>query len=483
MKRNEGFTLVELLVAMVVGSIVTLAATSVLLLGLRYNAISIGAAQRQNTTRIIMSLLEGVASEGQIKGVESNLQGWTVLGTDDFSILSYDGGKKVIYTSDSDSPLLEGVYASYIELNSDNLLTVYVETEDGTYTSSIYCRMNKPDPKEKNEEGTDTEEEVSGDIGQAIQGGTITGTVKDFIEILLSQRSLVNGVPNPGTIVYTNSEGKPTGTGPYYAQWYADAMWHPEDGLQTVAGWDSSTPWCACFISWALTESRISSGVTDHQWWYANVDEFMAYFQNRTNGSGWKTDQAATGDLVFFDWEGGNDPEHVGVVLMENGDFIYTIEGNSAGLVAMRMYSTDDPAIIGYGSLVWTKLAQPIDEDQMKQLIRIAVKEDHNDNQLGELQYDTDADRYANSDANDRACSQETSTGEWWNSTGLLDSYGVTYVKGSNFSEIVTAMRNDEDYKDCINSMAVTRYVIGIAKVDGVFHVVITFTGPDRNPG
>jgi hypothetical protein len=65
------------------------------------------------------------------------------------------------------------------------------------------------------------------------------------------------------------------------------------------------------------------------------------------------------GDLVFFDWitdDGIQNPQHVGVVLQvmqdeEGNDVIITIEGNSAGRVAVRSYRLDDPRILGYGLL------------------------------------------------------------------------------------------------------------------------------------
>ena len=67
-------------------------------------------------------------------------------------------------------------------------------------------------------------------------------------------------------------------------------------------------------------------------------------------------DRGATpipGDYVFFDWNGGSDPDHVGAVLCVEGDFLYTIEGNSGGKVAVNRYPKNDPRIVGYGVLNW----------------------------------------------------------------------------------------------------------------------------------
>lgn len=59
------------------------------------------------------------------------------------------------------------------------------------------------------------------------------------------------------------------------------------------------------------------------------------------------------GDYVFFDWDGGNNPDHVGAVLCVEGNFLYTIEGNSGGRVAVNRYPLSDKRIVGYGVLNW----------------------------------------------------------------------------------------------------------------------------------
>ena len=41
------------------------------------------------------------------------------------------------------------------------------------------------------------------------------------------------------------------------------------------------------------------------------------------------------------------------VLYVENG-WVYTIEGNSGGRVAVQRYDLSDPRIVGYGLLDWT---------------------------------------------------------------------------------------------------------------------------------
>ena len=72
-------------------------------------------------------------------------------------------------------------------------------------------------------------------------------------------------------------------------------------------------------------------------------------------GNQWR-DSSATpipGDYVFFDWDGGTDPDHVGAVLCVKDGYLYTIEGNSGGRVAVNRYPKNDPRIVGYGVLNW----------------------------------------------------------------------------------------------------------------------------------
>ena len=65
------------------------------------------------------------------------------------------------------------------------------------------------------------------------------------------------------------------------------------------------------------------------------------------------TNKPIPGDYVFFDWDRGSDPDHVGAVLCVKDGFLYTIEGNSGGRVAVNRYPKNDPRIVGYGVLNW----------------------------------------------------------------------------------------------------------------------------------
>ena len=70
--RNGGFTLVELLVTITVGVIVTFAATTVLLLCLRVHNQSSATATRQNEIRIGLTVMENLLAENTITNVAPN---------------------------------------------------------------------------------------------------------------------------------------------------------------------------------------------------------------------------------------------------------------------------------------------------------------------------------------------------------------------------------------------------------------------------
>lgn len=349
-KQNAGLTLIELVVAMAMATIVTAAATSVLLMGLRINRQTGDTASQQITVRSLLNVMEDAASGGGIKGVVSEYDSWQLL---DSAVAKDDQGKltttgRVIFGFDSESQLiysngtmesgvvtstgttiLEGVIASNVIMEGQ-LLSISIETRDGIYTSSIYCRTVTPGPSYEPPE-------------------FVVGS--DFILVLRSQ---------------LNSRGEIKGENTYYSQWYCGGTYWK--------GWDFDTPWCACFVSWALKQVDMPAPDycndpkhTSHTNWYANVDEFMEYFKyTKQTDSRWEDSEAhggtyspEKGDLIFFDWDKGTDPEHIGVVIniSVDGDYVFTIEGNSAGRVAIRSYPISDKRIIGYGVL-WPKKSQ-----------------------------------------------------------------------------------------------------------------------------
>jgi len=327
-RKSGGFTLVELVVSIAVASLVTMAATTVLMLALRVNRQTSDTASQQNTVRALLTSMEKAATDGNIKKVVSKLDSWQLLKDDEeappiFEYIALD--KKILANGVA---VLEGVYASNAILE-DNLLSISIETKEGIFESTVYCRLGNVDQDSTKPTAPDETET----------------TLNRFVAILISQLNS-NGKINYDNLKEILSKPEapyvPKSQETYYSEWYIG-------GYETAPNWDPSTPWCACYVSWALVEAGVS-GPVDHTKWYANVDEFMAHFGTLQTAPN-------PGDLVFFDWipeDGVQDPQHVGVVLTVTDDYIITIEGNSAGRVAMRRYPINDDRILGYGVLSWS---------------------------------------------------------------------------------------------------------------------------------
>ena len=126
----------------------------------------------------------------------------------------------------------------------------------------------------------------------------------------------------------------------HYTEWYVGG--YPEDG-----SWNENTPWCASYISWCLEQVNLSIGGMIPR--YANVDNFMQHFFADT----WmeRGNVPTPGDLIFFGYL--SDPNHMGVVIAADENYVHTIEGNVNDTIALRKYTIDDPTILGYGLLSW----------------------------------------------------------------------------------------------------------------------------------
>ncbi|MBR2422102.1 MAG: CHAP domain-containing protein [Oscillospiraceae bacterium] len=328
MKRNAGFTLVELIVGIAVASIVTAAATTLLLMGLRMNKASSDTATRQNTARIVLTVLEDLAAEKNIQLIDEDgaRKVKKIEGASTSTLFSYK--ENAIYLGDpSETPIMTDVKAT-ITAKSDKLLELKLEVIEETqvieeYTSSVYCRLAALAPE------TGSSNDTKGSVSSLIAATKLESTLparENFLNILTAEEG---------------STGISMTTGEYFSEWYIGSY-------EENPAWGPDTPWCACFLSWALDQCA-----GDIKGWvprYANVDEFMKSFDRAS----WKTESPEPGDILFFDWQAPyDDPEHVGAVTEVRAGYVYTVEGNSNGKVETCCYSLEDPRILGYGVLNW----------------------------------------------------------------------------------------------------------------------------------
>lgn len=343
MKRNNsGFTMVELLVTVAVSSIVLAAAASLMLLGLRVHKTTQKEAGEQQTVRIVLSALEDLSASGKIYRVEPLSDGWqlqgkTADGTPGAVLLRYNSGKLRSGAS-GDQVLLDNLRGAQVILDG-SLVTFTFATAAHRYSTSVFCRTG-----------------IEGDsVGKADAEDILTKEPTLPESTKLSEKEKAARFAFLKTLAgQYGSRGEIKGGSDYtyFSEWYID-------GYEGHPGWNQYTPWCGCFLSWAADQQKASINGDPPS--FADVDEGMEKFKNsrmwRERGD--TNNKPIPGDYVFFDWDGGTDPDgvkdpdHVGAVLCVEGNFLYTIEGNSGGRVAVNRYSLSDSRIVGYGVLNW----------------------------------------------------------------------------------------------------------------------------------
>lgn len=331
LKRQDGFTLVELVVGIACAAMVMAAAAALLLMGARIQRTLRDEAKEQQTVRIVLTMLEDLASEGGFDRVVTTEGGWILQkggSGSETAVITYENGE--LSGAGENNVLLDGLKVAHAELNGQ-LLTFTFETDQSSYESSVYCRLITPITT-----GTTGEKAAAGDIAPVKDLITNSTSVDGILPARFAfLQTLCAEYGSTGTIQNGSDAGK------YYSQWYiGDYASNP--------GWNSSTPWCACFLSWAAAQHFPYDRTKPYV--FANVDNG---WENMT-----RTSTPVPGDYIFFDWEQDTDPDHVGAVLYvqdmgEERSMIYTIEGNSGNRVAIRSYLSTDPRIMGYGVLPW----------------------------------------------------------------------------------------------------------------------------------
>jgi len=338
MKRNNsGFTMVELLVTVAVSSIVLAAAASLMLLGLRVHQTTQKEAGEQQTVRIVLSALEDLSASGKIYRVEPLSDGWqlqgkTADGTPGAVLLRYNSGKLRSGTS-GDQVLLDNLRGARVDLDG-SLVTFTFATAAHSYSTSVFCRTGI----EGDSVGKAEAEDILKETPTLPDAANLTDAEKKARFAFL--KTLAGQYDSRGEIKSDDS------TYTYFSEWYIrDYAKNP--------GWNRYTPWCGCFLSWGAEQQRDTIDGDPPK--FADVDKGMASFKESGK---WRNPNDANnmpipGDYVFFDWDGGSDPDHVGAVLCVEGNFLYTIEGNSGGRVAVQRYPLSDSRIVGYGVLNW----------------------------------------------------------------------------------------------------------------------------------
>lgn len=132
-----------------------------------------------------------------------------------------------------------------------------------------------------------------------------------------------------GEIGYSRYNDPEAGT--KYGRWYAALTGSSYYGTTGV-------PYCAMFVSWVFAQAGATC---------AGLPEaYCPYIRNKAGSAGAvladKT-RAQPGDVILFDWGASDGVEdHVGIVEVNCGSYVQTIEGNVGGCVARRTRAWSD---------------------------------------------------------------------------------------------------------------------------------------------
>ena len=103
--------------------------------------------------------------------------------------------------------------------------------------------------------------------------------------------------------------------------------------------------WCAAFVTWCLRQSQVPAQIAASEVscqrmidWYRT----HSTYRSRTDGY-----TPLPGDIVMFRYGSGG-ANHVGFVVGVEDGRVYTIEGNTSGMVGLRSYRQNNSAILGY---------------------------------------------------------------------------------------------------------------------------------------
>lgn len=131
-----------------------------------------------------------------------------------------------------------------------------------------------------------------------------------------------------GEIGYSRYNDPEAGT--KYGRWYAALTGSSYYGTTGV-------PYCAMWVSWVFAQAGATC---------AGIPEaYCPYIRNKARSAGAtlsdKT-QAQPGDVILFDWGTDGVEDHVGIVEVNCGSYVQTIEGNVSGAVARRTRAWSD---------------------------------------------------------------------------------------------------------------------------------------------
>lgn len=109
--------------------------------------------------------------------------------------------------------------------------------------------------------------------------------------------------------------------------------------------------WCAAYVSAVGIKAKATDIIVRHSYCPTMVNTYKNKKQYTSN----KSYSPSPGDIIFFDWNKNNVPDHVGMVVSCDGNTVKTIEGNKDDAVSERTLSKGWSLLLGYGLPPYTK--------------------------------------------------------------------------------------------------------------------------------
>ncbi len=144
MKNHAGFTLLELLLAILCAAVVAVAALSLLHVGIRMGGDTLAHMAERQQVQAALTRIETLARDGTIQSVASDGADWALCDASGTPLFSYEPARGTLCTA-SDAVLLSGLtYATAALDAGSSLLTVTLEAGGTRFESSVLIRVRDP---------------------------------------------------------------------------------------------------------------------------------------------------------------------------------------------------------------------------------------------------------------------------------------------------------------------------------------------------
>lgn len=150
---------------------------------------------------------------------------------------------------------------------------------------------------------------------------------------------------------------------------YARDQWK----VRYFNGQKQGVAWCAVFVGWCFLQCFGKDTALQLQCQPrsgnagAGCGASAKYYKEKGRFSG----EPAAGDQIFFQ-DGNGSVSHTGIVEKVSGGKVFTIEGNSDGMVATHSYKAGSERIYGYGHPDWS-IVKESEGDEDKAMARDAI--------------------------------------------------------------------------------------------------------------